>query len=114
MAGRGSRSQGVPRATVYLTKDSKGTDVDSILKQNDCKMLKSASEWIKHLFERYPKLQEQCLSKDEKVAKLAKTFRSKVIKALDKGRWLTNDLRDTEDVLTWLEGAKSPYYETQD
>ena len=56
----------------------------------------------------------ECLSKDEKVAKPAKTFRSKVIKALDKGRWLTNDLRDTEDVLTWLEGAKSPYYENQD
>jgi hypothetical protein len=99
MAGRGSRSQGVPRATVFLTSGSKST-----------------ADWIKNLYEAYPRLFSICedMDKGEKLVKQAKTFRSRVIKALDKGRWLTNDLKDTSDVLKWLEGAKSPYYDIQE
>ena len=115
MAGRGSRSQGVPRATVFLTSVSKGTNVEAILKQNDNAKLKSTADWIKNLYEAYPRLFSICedKDKDEKLVKQAKTFRSRVIKALDKGRWLTNDLKDTSDVLSWIEGAKSPYYDQE-
>ncbi len=85
MAGRGSRSQGVPRATVFLTTSSKGTNVEAILKVNDASKLKSAPDWIKRLYDAYPRLIEICedKDKDEKLVKKAKTFRSRVIKALD-------------------------------
>lgn len=98
---------------VYLTKGSKGTNVDAILKQNDASKLKSTPDWIKTLYEAYPRLIQviEDKDKDEKLVKQAKIFRSRVIKALEKGKWLTNDLKDTSDVLKWLEGAKSPYYE---
>ena len=101
---------------VFLTNSSKGTNVEAILKQNDTSKLKSAPDWIKTLYEAYPRLMKACedMDKGEKLVKQAKTFRSRVIKALDKGRWLTNDLKDTSDVLKWLEGAKSPYYENQE
>ena len=85
MAGRGSRSQGVPKAMVFLTSGSKGTNVEAILKQNDTSKLKSAPDWIKTLYEAYPRLIKACedKDKDEKLVKQAKTFRSRVIKALD-------------------------------
>jgi hypothetical protein len=37
-------------------------------------------------------MEEQFLTKFEKVLKPAKTFRSKIIKALEKVKWRTSDL----------------------
>lgn len=56
MAGRGNRSQGVPEATVILTKSKEEASCDTILAANDFALDIDLVDRLKYFYNDYPRL----------------------------------------------------------